>query len=437
MVSRAGAGCAVHAVGIPYVVVTVVASVITRVCRCGLASRVANVLIRVPVRVGILIRGLTRGPVVVKCDASCKPLVVLSAVASGRVDAVVRSTVSRVRRSQWMAPSDRSLIIPCAMSRNTAGWRQLRPFLVETLKTFVLSHLLLAPGRVVESEDIGVDSGDGRHVALTRSSSLSSLLSLLVFFPLSPTGQPSSVVGSRVQVDVKLPIHSRKPLHLQSVQFLYWNGTDLRPRLVLEGVVVKKLAPEKKSSGQHPPDLAVVELWRFTLSLGHAVDPLRHVVHSQQNCRARKSSRCEDLRHELLEGRRDGHIAERQAGGHRGNILRHHLDIVVENSTDSARHVGQIIGVGTRLKRSRYRWCQIENSSYWEHLKNKLSRLVITTCWQYSQGLQIGELTMTEEGIGMVKLVEKTSHRSLRLYLTGGQYGFPVTEISLSSSVGV
>jgi len=164
-------------------------------------------------------------------------------------------------------------------------------------------------------------------------------LAFLHVLPLTPIVQPCLVVLAEVEVDVETPAHGLNPIELQSVQLDDGDTTDLRPRPVLEGIVVKEFASQKKRDGEVTPDLAFGSLVR-PLAL-HAVNPLGEIIHSEKNRRTRQSRRGEYLRNELPKRRCNVGIWSDDSRRHLSNILCHQLDLIVEDSTNASRHLGE------------------------------------------------------------------------------------------------
>ncbi|KAI6758940.1 hypothetical protein HG531_013936 [Fusarium graminearum] len=181
--------------------------------------------------------------------------------------------------------------------------------------------------------DVGVDGRNNRCEPLAAGLGDLSLLHVL---PVTPVLKPSLVILAHIKVDIETPAHGLNPLKLERVQLRDGDATHLRPGAVLEGVVIEELASQKQRDGQVTPDLSLGSLVR-TLSL-QGVDPLGKVVHSKEDGGAGQSCRGEDLRHELAEGRSHSSLRCDDTGGHLGNVLGHHVDLIVEDGTHASGH---------------------------------------------------------------------------------------------------
>lgn len=208
-------------------------------------------------------------------------------------------------------------------------------------KALVLSNLLLVPKAVslaARASEVGLDGGDEAGQSLPAGQGL---CHLLASHPLGPIIHPRIVVLAALQVDVEAPSDAHEPLSLQLVQLGDRNARHLGPRSVLEGVVVEKLAAEKQSDGQHPPDLS---LDGMEGSEGlQAIDSLGEVVHAKQDGGLGQAGGRQDLRDEFSKRRRDWGTRRDQFDSHLGNVFGHGVDLIVEDSTNaSARHIGGI-----------------------------------------------------------------------------------------------
>ncbi len=181
---------------------------------------------------------------------------------------------------------------------------------------------------------------DGRNARGQAIAACLGLLPLLGVLPLLPVGQPGVVVLAFVEVDVEAPADGSQPLVFQGVELLDGNAAHLRPRLVLEGVVVEELAPQQERNGQHAPDLAfgVVVLPGGV----HHVDTLGQVVHSKKDGGAGESGGGQDLRDELAKRSVDSAPGHDQARRHLGHVVSHQLDLVVEDSADTSGHLDEV-----------------------------------------------------------------------------------------------
>lgn len=139
-----------------------------------------------------------------------------------------------------------------------------------------------------------------------------------------------------IKIDVEPPVHRLEPVILQGVELGDGDAADLRPGSVLKGVVVQEFAAEEKRNGKEPPDLTLGGLVR-ALAL-HRVDPLGEVVHPEENGRTRQSRGGENLRHKLAKRRSDAGLRSDNAGCHLGDILSHHVDLVIEDGTNASGH---------------------------------------------------------------------------------------------------
>jgi len=210
---------------------------------------------------------------------------------------------------------------------------------LDGLVALIFSRLLLNKRMIRRSSSVPVDAGvDGRHKSLPAGPGSGLILEDL---PVIPTGKPSLVVGAIIQVDVEAPARLLQPLMFQSVELSYGDAAHLRPRTVLEGVVVQELAAEQQRDRQHAPNLALgYRVGRVVLL--QRVDPLREVVHSKKNSALGQSRGRQDLRDELAKGGCDGGRRQRHdhTSGHLGDKLGHLVDLVIEDGTDASGHDG-------------------------------------------------------------------------------------------------
>lgn len=156
--------------------------------------------------------------------------------------------------------------------------------------------------------------------------------------PRLPVLEPRLIIIALVQVDIKLPVASSKPLVLQRVELRDSNAADFRPRSILEGVIIQEFAAQDQRDGQKSPDLTLAGLER-ALNLAR-VDPLCEVVQTKEDGGTRKAGRGENLSDEFAERRGNRHFGRNNAHRHFSNILRHDVDLVVEDGTNSTGHDG-------------------------------------------------------------------------------------------------
>lgn len=142
------------------------------------------------------------------------------------------------------------------------------------------------------------------------------------------------------------------PLTLQLVQLTNGNAADVGPRTVLESVVVQELAAQKKGNSQQAPDVALRQGNLVAVDHVHHVDALGKVVHAQQNGRTRQAGGGQDLGDEFPERLGSLGGTHGKTVGHLGNVLGHHLDIVVEDGTDTTRHFEKDKMEGGKFHRS-------------------------------------------------------------------------------------
>ena len=161
-------------------------------------------------------------------------------------------------------------------------------------------------------------------------------LALLRGEPRLPVLKPGLVIVALVQIDVELPVTSSKPLGLQSVQLGNSDATNLRPRPILERVIVEEFAAQQQRNREQSPNLALASLERAVSLAG--IDALCKVIQPEQDRRAGETRRGEDLRDELPEGRRNCSIGRHHSHGHLRHVFRHGVDLVVEDSTHTAGH---------------------------------------------------------------------------------------------------
>lgn len=64
----------------------------------------------------------------------------------------------------------------------------------------------------------------------------------------------------------------------------------------------------------------------------------REVVHAQENSGTGEASGCEDLVDKFAEGWRDGRARSDDSSGHIGHVFGHHVGLVIEHRTHTARH---------------------------------------------------------------------------------------------------
>ena len=281
------------------------------------------------VRGGLLV--LPRGLAVIP-DRTVEPLVVVGVDGCCGVDILGRS-VSRIggrQRSLLLGPMTPHGLLVARIS-SVSGLAAL-----EAREPLVLGNLLLLPSRgETGAGNVGLDR---RHKGGQAFAVGLSLLQLLRLQPFLPVCQPGIVILALIEVDVQTPANHTEPLIFQSVELLDGNAAHFGPGLVLESVVIQKLASKQQSDGQHAPDLTLV-MSSLAGSLHH-VDTLGKVVHAEKDRSAGKSSRSEDLRHELPESGVDGTLRHDDSSGHLGNIVGHQLDLVVENSANTSGHFG-------------------------------------------------------------------------------------------------
>lgn len=215
---------------------------------------------------------------------------------------------------------------------------------LQARETLVLSNLLLTPDfiRLVlvrlagRANKVGLDGSDQGSDPLAVGHRLGHLLAV---HPVTPAVQPRVVIFAALQVDVEVPVNATKPVRLELVQLRHRDTRDLGPRAVLERVVVEELAAKEQGDGQHPPDLSLMRVEGTQLL--QAIDSLRQIIHSEENRSLGQTCRRQDLRDELAEG--GGNVRSRgdQLNSHLGDVLGHHIDLVVEDSTNtSTRHFG-------------------------------------------------------------------------------------------------
>lgn len=266
-------------------------------------------------------------------NGAVKPLSVVRVARSSRVG-ILGSAVARIGRRQGSSRLRPRHITPRGLLVSVGRRGSLAT--LHARQALILGNLLLMPRGVhvlvASTGNVGIDGGDESSKTFAAGLVLLALLGLL---PLGPIVEPGIVVFALVQIDVENPADGSQPLVFQSVQIANWDATDLRPRLVLESVVIKKLASEKKSDGQETPNLALV----LDCTSGHHVDALGEVVETEQNGSPGKTSRRQYPRNVLPESRVHRVPWHHHAGGHLGNIVGHELDIVVENSANASRHV--------------------------------------------------------------------------------------------------
>lgn len=277
----------------------------------------------------IVSRRLGVSAAVLSCGLS-EPLVVASVARGGR-HGVLGSAIARIRGSKRRVPR---VVGPGGLARAVGVLLGLHG-----LVALVLCDLSLNVARVrraavaVVPGQVGIDGRDQSSQALAARLGGSSLLHLL---PLTPVVEPGLIVLAFIKVDVEAPVHGRKPIILQSVQLRDGNTANLRPGSVLKGVVVQEFATEEERNGEESPNLTLGGLVR-TLAL-HGVDSLGEIVHSKKNGRTGQSRGGEDLRHELPEGRGDASLGGNNASSHLGDILSHHVDLIIEDGTNASGH---------------------------------------------------------------------------------------------------
>lgn len=185
------------------------------------------------------------------------------------------------------------------------------------------------------SSDVGIDAQCDVALRLL-------CLPLLVLLPLLPALEPGVVVFAIVKVDIQTPANISKPVALHFVEVGNGEATDFRPRAVLERVIVQELAAQEESNSEHAPDMTVLGM-ALDGTMGHLqhVDSLGKIVHAEEDGGTWEAGGGENLRDEFPEGRGDLSLLN-EAGSHFGNVFSHQLDIVVEDSTNAARHDGQV-----------------------------------------------------------------------------------------------
>lgn len=165
-------------------------------------------------------------------------------------------------------------------------------------------------GRVhsVASLDIGSVDWGQLHARLVRPG-------VCLGTPGLPMGLPShKPVLLVVDTFVKLPVERKKPIQFHRVQVRNWDAANLRPRTVLEGVVVEELAAKDKRDREHTVELAGRSRG-LHFSRGKHTDTSGQVVESQEDRGAGQAGGGKDLQDvfaELGEDRRSWVDASKQ-----------------------------------------------------------------------------------------------------------------------------
>lgn len=189
----------------------------------------------------------------------------------------------------------------------------------------------------IVARDFGIDGRDLGGQSVTRGLGGLTLSHVLI---VAPTIEPSLVVLAQVEIDIEAPVHSLNPIILERVELGDGDAADFGPRTILEGIVVEKLASKKERNREIAPNLALRSLVGPSLSF-HGVDSLSKIVHAKKDSCARQSRGSEYLPDKLAEGRRDGSLWSDQTDCHLGNVLGHHVDLIVEDGTHASGHDGR------------------------------------------------------------------------------------------------
>lgn len=331
LVLHAHRACAVSTRAVCHVVVPDVLAVVVIARVLGVAAVVVDVVSRVLSRVSLSLSVIG--------ERTVEPVAIELTIAGRRRGRIFRCAIARIGRCEWSTrPRAGRVLVPTNLLRPVSCLLLGLLRALHARKALILGNLLLVPqgvGLVARTSKVGVDGGHKGCEPLAAGEGLGHLLAA---HPLAPVVQPGVVVLASLQVDVEVPTDAHEPLCLQLVQLSDRNTRNFGPGSVLECVVVEKLASEEQGDGQHPPDLSLDRV-EGTDSL-QAIDPLGEVVHAKEDSGPGQTSGRKDLRDELSERRRDWRLREDQLDGHLGNIFSHHVDLVVEDSTDtSARHV--------------------------------------------------------------------------------------------------
>jgi hypothetical protein len=146
-----------------------------------------------------------------------------------------------------------------------------------------------------------------------------------VFLPLlQERGKPILLVMNPL---MDLPLECKKPVQFHGVELGHWNVAHFRPRFVLEGIIVEKLAPQKEGSGKHSIDLTTT---RGIHSSGREKShSTRQVEKTQKDGGTGKPCRGEDLVHILAKLGWDRGSWVDDSLGHFCHKVRHLVHLVV------------------------------------------------------------------------------------------------------------
>lgn len=213
---------------------------------------------------------------------------------------------------------------------------------LHSLITLILGDLLLKVSRARRLSAVanGISGQLGINGWNQGSKSFSAGLGSLALphlLPIAPVLKPSLVVLAEVKVDVQAPVHRVNPVEFECVELGYGNTTDFGPRTILEGVVVKELAAKQQGNGQISPDLSLSGLVRSLVL--HRIDSLCKIIHAKEDCRAWQPGRGQNLSDKFPEGWGDIGLRRDHSSRHLSDIFGHQLNLIVEDSAYTARHV--------------------------------------------------------------------------------------------------